>query len=326
MKSALLAAALSLSASAALAFEPSEVVIQVGYSAGGTYDATARVVADHLPAHLPGNPTTVVQNLPGAGSLKLARLFAQTAPTDGSTLAVIGNSLALTPVFEPDTAGFAPDQVRYVGTMSNEASYCYTVKSSGITTFDQLLADPQAKVGATGKSSSTYIYAAALKRLFEGQFQIVVGFEGGAEIDLALERGDIQARCGATMSGLVRGGLIERVNVLAELSADTAKATGQGEFLIDRLTDPAKRAAFALILAPAAIHHPFVVPAATPEPVLTELRAAFAALATDPAFLADAKAWDLTIEYTPGDQVEARIAELLAAPPEVKALARDLAQ
>lgn len=319
----LFAALVAAAASAAAAQD--RITLQVGYSPGGSYDMMARVVADHLGAHLEGSPQVLVENVPGAGSLKLARLFAETAPADGSQLASVSSALALTPVFEPENPQFDPRSVRYVAAMSSEASFCVTHKSSGIDTFEAFLAS-DAKVGSTGKSSSTYTYPAAIKAAFGASFDIVTGFEGGEEIDLAMERGDIQARCGISVTSLRQGDLLDRVNVIAELSP-VRKGTFEGAtFALDALEDPARRAALELVFSSAMIHHPIIVPGGTPEDVLAALRAAVEATAADPAFLAEAERRGIEVTVTPGAEVEARIAGFAATDPAVQEMARQFVQ
>lgn len=302
-------------------FAEGTVAIKVGYSPGGSYDLVARVIADHLGAHLPGTPDLVVENLPGAGSMKLAKIFSTAGKTDGTEIATVGSALALLPVFEPGNTDYDPRAVHYLASMSNQASFCYALKSSGLTTLDDLLKGT-AKVGATGKSSATYTYPAAIKAALGATFDIVVGFEGGAEIDLAMERGEIQARCGTGKDDLLRDGLIDRVNVLAELAPVPRGEFPGVEFLLDRVSDAQTKAAVALVFSTSVVHQPFIVPPGTPADVVATLRAGFDAMVVDPEFIADAKRRGIDIAYTPGAAVEAKITALLATDPAIADLAR----
>jgi tripartite-type tricarboxylate transporter receptor subunit TctC len=301
------------------------VTIKVGYSPGGSYDVSARLVADFLGRHLPGTPDVVVENVPGAGSLKLAKSFMATGKPDGSEIATVGSALALLPIFEPDNTDFDPTRVHYLASLANQASFCYALKSSGVETLDDLLTQP-VKVGATGRSSTTYTYPAAIKAALGASFEIVVGFQGGAEIDLAMERGDIQVRCGTGKDDLMTDGLIDRVNVLAELSPVARNEIDGVPFLLDRVTDDKTRAAVALVFSSSVIHHPYIAPPGTPEDTVATLRAAFAALATDADFLAEAARRGVDPEITDGASVEAKIDELLGSDPDLIALARQLVQ
>jgi tripartite-type tricarboxylate transporter receptor subunit TctC len=317
--------AIALTLSTGLAARSETLSIQVGYSPGGSFDLVSRIVADHIGAYLPGQPDVIVENVPGAGSLKLAKMVMSDTATDGMVLASVNSGLALLPILEPESTDFDPLKAHYIAAMSTESSYCITPKATGIETFDAFL-QSGAKVGATGKTSSTYTYPAAIKAAFDANIEIVTGFEGSAEIDLAMERGDLQGRCGISAANLVDADMLTRYNVLGEIAATPSKIGPGGEFILDKVTDPATKAALALVFSSTRIHHPFIVaPATSPERV-AELRAAFDAMLADPAFLADAEERGILIGYTAGADVEAEIAANLAIDPATRELARQLVQ
>ncbi|WP_291838596.1 tripartite tricarboxylate transporter substrate-binding protein [Limimaricola sp.] len=299
------------------------VTLQVGYSPGGSYDLNARLVAEYLGKYLPGKPDVIVENVPGAGSLVLARQMMTDPTVDGTHLATISSALALAPVFDPDNTDFDPRKVHYIASLSDHASYCVTSKRSGITTFRQLLDSPDAKVGSTGRSSTTYTFPAAIRAALNGKFQIVTGFQGANEIDLAMERGDIQARCGIGLDTISQGDFAERINVVAELALSPQGEMEGPAFALDFAPDPAARAALALVFASSSVHHPIIAPPATPPAVVQTLRNAFVAVASDPAFIAENARRKTGIVITDGATVEAKIAGFLAAPADVQARARD---
>lgn len=320
-----LSLALALSMSMGLAAKADTLSIQVGYAPGGSFDLMARIVADHLGAHLSGTPDVIVENVPGAGSVKLAKMVMEDASPDGMVLASVSPALAQIPILDPESTDFDPLQVHYIAAMSTESSYCITPKASGIETFDAFL-QSGAKVGATGRSSSTYTYPAAIKAAFGANIEIVTGFEGSAEIDLAMERGELQGRCGISAAGLVEADMLARYVVLGEIGATPSDVGPPAEFILDKVSDPATKAALALIFSAVDIHHPFIVaPATSPERV-AELRAAFDAMVADPAFQADAKARGILVGYSSGADVDAKIAEMLATDPAIKELARQMVQ
>jgi tripartite-type tricarboxylate transporter receptor subunit TctC len=320
-----LSIALAFSMSTALAVQADTVSIKVGYAPGGSFDLVSRLVADHLGAFLPSNPEVIVENVPGAGSLKVAKMLMADPATDGMVLGSINSALALLPILEPENTDFDPTKAHYIATMSTESSYCITPKSTGIETFDQFL-QSGAKVGATGKASSTYSYPAAIKAAFGANIEIVTGFEGSAEIDLAMERGDLQGRCGISAANLVEADMLTRYNVLGEIGTTPSALGPKAEFILDKVTDPATKAALTLIFSAADIHHPFVVaPATSPERV-AELREAFDAMVADPGFQDDAKTRGLLIGYRSGAEVDAVIAGLLATDPAIKDLAHQMVQ
>lgn len=181
------------------AAEAGELVIQVGFGPGGIYDGAARLVADHIGRHIDGDTTVVVENVPGAGSLKLARMMMESPVTDGSVIATIGAGLALVPILDPQNDAFDPRKVHYLASLSSGMTYCVTTKESDIETLDAFLTQPF-KVGASGKDSSTYTHPAAIRKALGAKFDIVTGFAGANEINLAMARGDLQGRCCATQA------------------------------------------------------------------------------------------------------------------------------
>ena len=321
MKPAIFAAVVVMMA-AMPAHAADRIVIKVGYSPGGAYDQKSRLVATHLGRLLDGNPEIIVENVPGAGSLKLAKLFQKSGATDGSEIAVIGSALALRPVFKPEDGNFDPRNVNYIAATSNEGSYCVTFKGSGIDSFEKLLAS-DAKVGATGKSSTTYTFPAAIKSAYGASFQVLPGFGGGEEIFLAMERGDVDARCGTSPSALLTRNLVDRMNILAEIALEPKKRFGETPFVLG-LAPKDKKAALALVIASTEIHHPFVLHGNTDPEIVQTYRNAFMALAQDKEFLADAERRGILLGITPGDMVETIIDDLLASPADVKEQARNM--
>jgi len=302
------------------------MTIQVGYGAGGGFDAVARMLAEHLPRHLPGSPDIIVENVPGAGSLVLARMVMADRNPRGTRIATVASSLALLPVFEPGNTAFDPLAVHYLATMSSGASYCFAHRNSGIETLEQLLASPQARVGASGRQSTTYIYPAALRAALGGQFQIVVGFPGSADIDLAMERGDIHVRCGGGLDQVIDSGRADSLVVIAEMAVEPQGQIEGVTFALDLVPDEDTRAALSLVFLSSSIHHPYIAPPATSPEAVATLRAAFRALFEDPVFQEMNARRRVPFVPLTGEEVEVRIRAALALPEHVQARARALVE
>lgn len=301
------------------------LTIRVGYGPGGSYDEAARLLADHIGKHLPGTTETVVENVPGAGSLKLAKMVMASPETDGSQIATVSSALALLPVFNPDSTDFDPRKVHYLISMTNSASYCITPKASGIDSLDAFLTQ-DFKVGATGKDSTTYTYPAAIKNALGAKYDVVTGFESASEVDLAMERGEIGARCGIGLTTLSKGDMMDRFNVIVELSPTPKNEIAGVPFLLDRAPDEATRTALQLVVSSGTVHLPFIAPPATSDAALATLRTAFDALAADADFKAAAAAQGFELITTSGAEVEALIDGFLATDPAVQEQARALVQ
>ncbi len=301
------------------------VAIKVGYSAGGTYDAYARLVARHLPRHLDGNPDVIVQNVPGAGSMKLARMLLGSEPGDGTVIGMINASMATAPILDAkaedlDVAGF-----RWVGALATQPSLCVVSTKSGISGIEDL-AKSDIILGATGKSSHTYIFAAAVKKLLDANYRIVAGFDGGADINAAILRGEIQGRCGTSLSAYTSRMDPDLFDVVLQIALEVPEATKEIPSILDQLTDPIDREALAIVASSLQVDRPLVLPADTPDDVLAAYRAAFQALVTDPEFLAEAAAQQLIIDPTPGDQVAQIVDRVAQSSAQARSRARDLVQ
>jgi hypothetical protein len=308
------------------ALAQNRVTIQVGYGPGGGYDAAARTVAGLLPAHLPGTPDVVVENVPGAGSLALARMVMVDDNRRGTRLATIGSSLVLTPIFNPESSDFDPLSVHYIAALGNAASYCVASRESGITTFQELLTRPRLRLGASGRTSNTYTFPAALRRALGAEFEIVVGFAGSAEIDLAMARGDIEARCGTGLDTIIEAGQEDRLNVIAELAPYPRGEIEGVDFALDFVTDPDLRTALSVIFSSNSLRYPIIMAPATPPDAVATMRSAFADMVASPEFAALNAT--RTIPYDPivGTALLSRIEILLDQPDHIRSLIRSLVE
>jgi tripartite-type tricarboxylate transporter receptor subunit TctC len=308
----------------AQATEFKTVTLKVGYGAGGNYDLTSRLVARHLGRFLPGNPAVVVQNVPGGGSLKLTKMMLGSEPADGSVIASVSEAMPFAPVLDPANADFDPLSMQWIGSLSKEPSICITTKNSGIDTMDKFL-ESDFLLGASGKSSLTYIFAALVKNGLNAKFGIVTGFDGSAEIVVASQRGEIAGVC-----ALVYHNVAERpgeFNVIGMFGPGTIPAAPTLPRFSDKIKDPVARQAAVLIESSRSFHLPLIAPPGTPAETLDALRKAYADMAKDPEFLADAaRLSDLTIKVTTGEEIARFVADQLKADPAVFEAARNLAK
>src|SRR5262245_9209068 len=155
------------------------MTIIAGFSAGGTYDATARLFARHLGRYLPGNPTITVQNMPGAGSMAAANHLANVAPRDGSVLAVINGAMVFEPLFGNPSARFDPRRFGWIGTRSTETALCAVWHAVPVTTMGDATTREIA-VGSTGPGSRTHNHPQMFNALLGTRFKTVAGYPGGA--------------------------------------------------------------------------------------------------------------------------------------------------
>src|SRR5712691_3537982 len=226
------AAAISLTsislASTAQAQSPADfykgknVELYIGYSVGGGYDLYARVLARHIGRHIPGNPTVLVKNMEGAGSLRLANWLYRIAPKDGSAFGIIGRGTGFDPLLGQKAAQFDGTKFTWIGSGNHEVSVCVSYEGrGGITKFEDLLTK-EMTVGGTGASADTDQFPKVVNGVLGTKMKIVSGYPGGNDIVLAMERGELQGRCGWSWSSVkaTHGSWIteKKLNILVQLS------------------------------------------------------------------------------------------------------------
>ncbi len=170
------------------------VQMLIGFGAGGGYDLWGRVVARHIGQHLPGNPTVVPQNMPGAGSFVAANNIYNLAPKDGSVMGIIARDAALGPITGAVGARFDPTRITWLGTPTTETNVCIANSTAKVKTLKDLY-DKELIVGDTGVGTGTHSYPKALNALLGMKFKIIAGFPSSSDVFLAMERGEVDGIC-----------------------------------------------------------------------------------------------------------------------------------
>ena len=303
------------------------VTIVVGYSVGGGYDAHARVLARHLGKHLPGNPAVVVQNMPGAGSLRAANYIYNAAPKDGATLGVFARGMAMEPLIGASSTNFDSRKFAWIGSGTNEVSVCATWHAAKVKTWSDGLAIPFTVAGE-GSGSDPDIFSIMLRNVFGAKMRLVSGYPGGADMTLAIERGEVDGRCGWTWSSVrlqrpdwVTG---HKLNVLVQLAAQPSPELPGVPLITDLATTERQRQIVDMVLSRQAMGRPLVAPPGTPDDRKEALRRAFDATMADPDFVAEATARGLEVNPVKGADLDKLLVALYATPPaviaEVKAI------
>jgi tripartite-type tricarboxylate transporter receptor subunit TctC len=322
-------AAIALGQSPADFYKSRSVNLYIGYSPGGAYDLYARVIGRHMAAHIPGNPTLVPQNMEGAGSLRLANYLYRVAPQDGSAFGTFGRGLAFDPLLIGQGDAFDAQKFNWIGSANNEVSVCVAMKDSGITTFEDLFTK-ELTVGGTGASADTDQFPRVLNGVLGTHFKIVQGYPGGNDVVLAMERGEVQGRCGWSLSSVLsthKSWLDDkRMIVLAQLSLTKHPAIPDVPLAIDFAKTDEQRAILKLVLARQVMGRPYVAPPNLPADRVATLRQAFMDTMIDQDFLAEAAKTELEINPVSGADVEKLVKEVYATPPDIVAKAKAAAQ
>jgi tripartite-type tricarboxylate transporter receptor subunit TctC len=292
----------------------------VGYSVGGGYDIHGRVLARHLGKHIPGNPAIVVQNMPGGGSLRAANFLYNAAPKDGTTIGVFSRGMAMEPLISSSNTQYDSRKFAWIGSVTNEVSVCATSRMSKVKTWDDLLANPFTVAGE-GSGSDPDIFATMIKNVFGAKLRLIPGYPGDAEMTLAIERGEVDGRCGWSWSSikLQRPDWIadHRLNILVQLASKRSPELADVPLLSEHATTERQRRIVDVILGRQAMGRPVVAPPGLPEDRKQALRRAFDATMTDPEYLAEAATRSLEVNPVGGADLDKLLGDLYATPPEI---------
>jgi tripartite-type tricarboxylate transporter receptor subunit TctC len=302
------------------------VQVLVGFGPGGGYDLYARTVARYMGRHIPGNPTMVPQNMPGAGGVKAMNYLYNVARKDGTVIGTFARGLAVEPLLG-HAQGMQYDATKFgwVGSVSNEVSICAYWNTSGIKTWQDMQTKPST-IGASAAGADSEIFPTVLRNLFHLPAKVVTGFSnGGADIVLGMQRGEVGGRCGWSWSSLLseNKALLDgkKINIVLQLALEKHEDLPNVPSVMDLPTSPQNKAALKLIVSRQSIARPFAAPPGLPPERLQALRAAFDATMKDPDFLAEAKRLNLEVRPVSGANVEKLIRDIYASPPDVVKLA-----
>ncbi len=294
--------------------------LDIGYSVGGGYDLYARLIARRLGGHSPGNPTIVPKNLEGAGSLRLATYLYSAAPSDGSIIGATRRGAAFDPLLGETGARFDASKFSWIGSANNEVSVCVALASSGIAKFDDVYEKPLT-IGSTGAADDTYQFPALVNAVLGTKFKIVTGYPGGNDVSLALERGEVQGRCGWSWSSIktTRFNWLRdhRIIVLVQMSLSKHPDLPDVPLIVDLAKTDEQRQIFRMIFARQTMGRPYLAPPGVPADRLAALRQAFMETMTDKDFLAEAEANKFEINPVNGEELQTLVEDVYRTPPEV---------
>src|SRR5262245_28404810 len=313
-----IAVAATMSASAQRAdYSGQKITLAIATPAGGGYDIYGRLVARHLGAHLPGNPTFVPQNMPGAGSLIAANWLANQAPKDGTGIAIIPSATLFENLLGNPSARFDAQKLNWLVSLNDYTAIAMVWHEAPFAAATDMFAR-ELVVGSNAPASDTTVWPLLLNALIGTKVKLVRGYAGTAGIALAMERGEVQGMIGddwASLKANKANWLREsKVRILMQMTEahhpDLPQVPTVGEFA----RDPGKRQVLDLFVARQKYGRPFLAPPGTPAPVIAAYREAFAKLAVDPAFLREAAQAQLIIKPASGEAVTALVNQIHAMP------------
>ncbi len=296
----------------------------VGYGPGGSYDLYGRLAAEFLGRHIPGNPTVVPVNMPGAGGMKAVDYLYKVAPQDGTHLGSVAQQMAMTLVGD-DKMGIDPTRFRYLGRLTSMIDVAVATPKTGITSFEDTR-KREVTVGAGQASSTSAIYARALNAYAGSRFKVITGYSGTAEIQLAVDRGEVEVNGGESLptiivqhpdwlqgkavllfqSGLKRFSQLPQVPTMSELVIGNSE---EG------------RSVMRVLAGTAEVGRAILTTPGVPPERLAALRTAFAAMVKDPQFLATAEKRKIMIDPGAAAELDAITRDTMQLPkPTIEAL------
>jgi len=315
----LLVAAIGLAAAPlvmAQSFSGKTVTIIVGYKPGGGYDATARLLARHLTKHLPGNPTVIVQNMPGANSVIAANHVYNVAKPDGLTIGTFNRNLPIAQLTGVSGVKYDITKFAWIGSAANESTILAIRADLPYKSFEELRkAKEPVVIGSTGPGANTHDFPLLLKDLVGVNLKIVSGYSSSADIMLAVERKEVDGRAGSftSLRPFIERGLVRPIVRARTTEPGIEKLPVDESFA----PNPRAKAIMALRSAPEQVARPYVMPPKTPADIVKVMREAFAKTIDDPELVAEGKKTKMDLEFTPGDQAQKILVEVMHQPKDI---------
>lgn len=316
----LAAIAVAAPAAAQEFFKGKTITILVAGTAGGGIDIGARVMARHLGKHVPGHPNVVAQLMPGAGGIRMMDHMNKVAPKDGTVIGTVAPGPMIEPLIGKRNIGYRASDFTALAAMDKDVTLCLAWHASRFKTIQDVMKETMTVAG-TGAGSSTDIYPMFLNAVLGTKFRVITGYLGSQETIIAIERGEVDGRCGWGFSSLmstkpdwVRD---KKVTYLLQLALERNPRI-DAPLGMDLAKDDATRQMMTLMFGPLALNKPFFGPPGMPAERAAELRKAVMAALNDPELRAEArKTFGGEIEPTSGERAQKLLADMYATPPEV---------
>ena len=301
------------------------VSIIVGFGPGGGNDLYSRVLARHMAKHVPGNPTIIVQNMPGAGSLTAVRHLDTNAPRDGTAMVTFQSGTITQSLVTPDKVNIDFRNYSWIGVANGEVRVCYGYGANAVKTWDDVMNRKEFVLGTTAKGSASYVNGATLRQVFKAPVKQVMGYPGAAEQRLALERGELDGSCGSVNSipeDWMRDG---KAHIFVHFTESNSPEIPKTSVFVGKLAKtPEQQQVLTVLNATDQLGRTFIMSKQVPAERVTVMRRAFDQTMKDKDFLADADKQKLPIDPLTGEQVEAIVASMLSASPQAIANAKEI--
>jgi tripartite-type tricarboxylate transporter receptor subunit TctC len=306
-----------------------QVTIMVGFTPGGSSSLYAQGVARHMGRFLPGNPSFIVQHVPGASGLVLANNLYNTVPRDGTAFGITGRTAPIEPLLGQANAKFDGRRFSWIGTANVEYTTCIAWHTAPVKTLADAMTT-ELIVGGSGADATEVIFPKAANKLAGTKFKVVLGYPGSTELLIAMERGETQGFCGIgwTFVKLRKGDWLrdKKINILFQMALNKHPEIPHVPAIIDHARTADDRKVFEFLFAPQEMGRPFFAPPDVPADRLAALRRAFEFTLKDPQFLADAEKMGVEVQHVGGAAIQALLEKIYASPKEIIERAKAVAE
>ena len=302
------------------AFYKGKVVrIVVGIGVGSGYDINARLLAKHMAAHIPGQPTVIVQNQPGAGSLTMTNQLYASGPFDGTVIGASFNGMPTTPQLQPAGARFDPNKLIWLGSTNRETQATYVWHTAPVQKFTDI-ANTEIVMGSQAPGSTQYDFPMLANAMFGYKFKVINGYESTPKIHLAMERGEVNGTLAnwSTLKAINSNWIAEKkIKILTQWALKKNPELADVPLILEFAKNEADLQTLRFAVARLEYGRPFFLPPNVPADRVAALRRAFDATMKDPAYLAEADRLKIEVDALTGEQVAALVEQVTRTPPEL---------
>ncbi len=296
-------------------YDKKRITISVGGTSGGGYAIYARAIATFLGDHIPGNPTVIVQYMPGASTIRAANYIYNAAKKDGTEIGAFQQPVLTMPLYENSGIQYESEKFFWLGSINSDTSVCYVRADAGITTLKEAM-QKEIIIGANAPSANSTTAPLVLNNLLHTRFKIISGYNG-PDLALAIERNEVQGQCSSWSSiKTLRGEWLKAktINILVQLATTKDPELPDVPLMMDFVTSEQERAALAFIFAPQQLGRPYALPPQVPMERVTAMRKALADTVTDPKLLELFDKQHLEISFIDGARMQNMVADLFRTP------------
>ena len=298
------------------------VTILIGFPPGGGYDANARMLARHMGRFIPGNPTVVASNMPGAGSVTAANHTFNQAAADGTVFTIFASSAAIEPILGNKAARFDPAKFGWIGSMAQEVAYCGVWQGPGAASSWKDVMERETIFGGGAPAAITFQHPMVLKNVLgAAKMKVISGYPGTRDVNLAMNRGEVNASCGLFSSSIMSQWRNEvesgKPKLVIQMGFKKSDQFGAIPSVFDFAKTDEERQILEIHFHQQLLSRPFALPPNTPADRLKALRAAFMETMKDKEFLAESQKIGLDIDPVSGDEIEAALQRFAGFPAQV---------